>query len=131
MVQPFVMTGSDGSDGHPRKYGSFPRKLRQYVYDRPVMTLPQVVRASSGLTAETLRLLDRGVLANGKFADVIVFDPKTVADRATYEKPELLATGMRYVLVNGKVAVDEGRYTGALAGRPLRRTRRGAAAPRS
>jgi N-acyl-D-amino-acid deacylase len=131
MVQPFVMTGSDGSDGHPRKYGSFPRKLRQYVYDKPVMTLPQAVRASSALTAETLRLRDRGVLAKGKYADVIVFDPKTVADRATYEKPELLATGMRYVLVNGQVAVDDGKYTGALAGRPLRRTQGGAPAPRS
>lgn len=120
MVQPFVMTGSDGSSGHPRKFGTFPRKLRQYVYDKHVLTLPQAVHASSELTAETLQLRDRGVLAPGKFADVIVFDPKTIADRATYERPDLLATGMRYVLVNGKVAIDGGQYVGTLAGRPLR-----------
>ena len=121
MVQPFVMTGSDGSGGHPRKYGTFPRKLRQFVYEKHLLTLPQAIHSSSALTAETLRLTDRGVLAPGKFADVIVFDPRTVSDRATYEQPTLLATGMRYVLVNGTVAVSEGSYTGALAGRPLPR----------
>ena len=120
MVQSFVMTGSDGSSGHPRKFGTFPRKLRQYVYDKHVLTLPQAVHASSELTAKTLQLRDRGVLAPGKFADVIVFDPKRIADRATYEQPDLLATGMRYVLVNGKVAIDGGQYVGTLAGRPLR-----------
>lgn len=120
MVQPFMMTCSDGSDGHPRKYGTFPRKLRQYVYDRHVLSLPQAIRASSSLTASTLGLAGRGSIGVGKYADVIVFDPATIADRATYEQPTLLATGMRYVLVNGKLAVDGGRYTGALAGRPLR-----------
>ena len=126
MVQPFVMTGSDGSNGHPRKYGTFPRKLRHYVYDTRLLTLPQAVRSSSALTAETLHLTDRGVLAAGMFADVIVFDPATVSDRATYEQPTLLATGMRYVLVNGVVAIDDGTYTGALAGRPLSRATRAA-----
>ena len=120
MVQSFVMTGSDGSSGHPRKFGTFPRKLRQYVYDKHVLTLPQAVHASSELTAKTLQLRDRGVLAPGKFADVIVFDPRRIADRATYEQPDLLATGMRYVLVNSKVAIDGGQYVGTLAGRPLR-----------
>ena len=124
MVQPFVMTGSDGSSGHPRKFGTFPRKLRQYVYEKHVLTLPQAVRSSSGLTAESLRIADRGVLTVGKFADVIVFDPRTVSDRATYEQPTLLATGMRFVLVNGTVVVSEGSYTGALAGRPLPRASR-------
>jgi N-acyl-D-aspartate/D-glutamate deacylase len=121
MVQPFVMTGSDGSDGHPRKYGTFPRKLRTYVYDQHVLTLPQAVHASSQLTAQTLRLRDRGVLRPGAYADVIAFDPATVADRSTYEKPTELAVGMRYVLVNGKLAVEDGKVTGALAGRALRR----------
>jgi N-acyl-D-amino-acid deacylase len=121
MVQPFVMTGSDGSDGHPRKYGTFPRKLRTYVYDQKVLTLPQAIHASSALTAATLRLRDRGVLRAGAYADVIVFDPATVADRATYEKPTELATGMRYVLVNGRLAVEDGKPTGTLAGRALRR----------
>ncbi len=122
MVQPWVMTGSDGSDGHPRKYGTFPRKLREYVYKTHLLTLPQAVRASSQLTAQTLQIKDRGVLAEGAYADVIVFDPKTVADKATYVSPEVLAEGMQYVLVNGQVAVDGGKYTGTLAGRPLRHT---------
>ncbi len=121
MVQPWVATCSDGSDGHPRKYGTFPRKLRQYVYERHVLTLEQAVHASSGLAARILHLDSRGTLAPGKYADVIVFDPNTVRDRATYEEPRLLAIGMRYVFVNGKIAIDQGEYTGALAGRVLKR----------
>jgi N-acyl-D-amino-acid deacylase len=121
--EPWVMTGSDGSAGHPRKYGTFPRKLRQFVFDRPVLTLETAVRQSASLAAETFQLRDRGRVVTGAFADVIVFDPTTVRDRATYEEPRLLAEGMRYVLVNGALAVDEGRYTGARAGRPLRRAR--------
>ena len=121
MVQDFIMTCSDGSAGHPRKYGTFPRLLRQYVFTKHVLTLPQAIHRSSALTAATLRLPERGVLAVGNFADVIAFDTATVADRATYRQPTLLATGMRYVLVNGKLAVDGGNFTGALAGRALRR----------
>ncbi len=121
MKQPFVMTGSDGSSGHPRKYGTFPRKLRQYVFAKKLITLPFAVRASSALTAETFRIPERGRLRVGYFADIIVFDPKTVTDRATYEQPETLAAGMKFVVVNGKIAVDEGKYTGMLAGRALRK----------
>jgi N-acyl-D-amino-acid deacylase len=121
MRQEFVMTGSDGSTGHPRKYGTFPRKLREYVFTRSVLTLPEMLQRSSALTAETFGIADRGKLAAGYFADVIVFDTASVADRATYEEPTRLAVGMRYVLVNGVVAVDRGEYTGALAGRALRR----------
>jgi len=120
MVQDFIMTCSDGSAGHPRKYGTFPRLLRQYVFTKHVLTLPQAVHRSSALTAATLRLPDRGVLAVGNFADVIAFDTATVADRSTYREPTLLATGMRYVLVNGTVAIDQGKFTGAMAGRALR-----------
>jgi N-acyl-D-aspartate/D-glutamate deacylase len=124
MVQPWVMTGSDGSTGHPRKYGTFPRKLRQYVFGSHLLTLPQAIHVSSQLTAETLQLQDRGVLAVGKFADIVVFDTATIADQATYVSPEQLATGVRYVLVNGRVAVEHGAYTGMLAGRALRRAPR-------
>ena len=120
MAEPWVMTGSDGSDGHPRKYGTFPRKLRQYTFDAPVLTLPQAIHVATQLTAETLQLPGRGVLATGRDADVIVFDPSTIADRATYASPRLLSVGVLYVLVNGQVAVDHGVYTGVLAGRPLR-----------
>ena len=122
MKQKFVMTGSDGSSGHPRKYGTFPRKLREYVFNKRLISLPFAIRASSALTAETFGISERGRLKTGYFADVIVFDPKTIADRATYEQPEILATGMKYVIVNGKIAIDEGQYTGILAGRALRKT---------
>lgn len=124
MVQDFVMTGSDGSDGHPRKYGTFPRVLREYVFNKHVLTLPQAIHRSSALAAATLRLPERGVVAVGNYADIIAFDTATVADRSTYRQPELLATGMRYVLVNGTVVIDQGKYTGAMAGRALRHTSR-------
>ena len=122
MKQDFVMTGSDGSPGHPRKFGTFPRKIREYVLKRKVLSLPVAIRSSSALTAESLGIKDRGALRAGYFADVIVFDERTIADQATYEKPELLATGMRYVIVNGKLAVEDGKYNGTLAGKALRKT---------
>lgn len=122
MRQDFVSTGSDGSVGHPRKYGTFPRKLREYVYRTKVISLPFAIRAGSALTAEAFRVPERGLLRVGYFADVIVFDEKTIADRATYERPQALAVGMRYVIVNGKIAVEDGSYNGALNGRPLLKT---------
>lgn len=120
MRQPWVMTCSDGSDGHPRKYGTFPRKFHEYVFTRHVITLEAAVRSSTALPAETLRLKDRGELKTGYFADVLVFDPKSFKDVATYQSPQLLSTGVRYLAVNGKLAVDEGKPTEALAGRTLR-----------
>jgi len=122
MKQKFMMTCSDGSTGHPRKYGTFPRKLREYVYKAKLISLPFAVRNSSALTAETFRIPERGLIRVGYFADVIIFDEKTVADRATYEQPELFSVGMKYVIVNGKLAVDNGNYTGVLAGRALRKS---------
>jgi N-acyl-D-aspartate/D-glutamate deacylase len=121
MKQSFVTTCSDGSSGHPRKYGTFPRKLREYVYNRRLITLQFAVRSSSALTAETFRIPERGLIREGYFADVIVFDEKTVADRATYEQPELFSVGMKFVIVNGKLAVENGAYNGTLAGRALRK----------
>jgi len=119
MRQPWVMTCSDGSNGHPRKYGTFPRKLRDYVFDKPVITLPFAIRSSTSLPAQTLGLKDRGLLKQGYFADVLVFDPRTIRDLATYESPRVLATGVRYLTVNGQLAVDNGALTSTLAGRPL------------
>lgn len=121
MVQDWVATGSDGSDGHPRKYGTFPKLLHQYVYTDHVLTIEQAIRRSSAMPAAMLRIKDRGLIANGMFADLIVFDPKTVTDRSTYREPELLATGMKFVLVNGTVAIDDGKFSGAMAGRALKR----------
>jgi N-acyl-D-aspartate/D-glutamate deacylase len=121
MVQPWVSTGSDGSGGHPRKYGTFPRKIREYGFMRGLMTLPQIIESSSSRAAKQMRIADRGELAAGKFADVVVFDEKTVADRATYLNPQELATGMRFVLVNGVVTIDAGQYVdGVRAGRVLK-----------
>jgi N-acyl-D-aspartate/D-glutamate deacylase len=122
MKQDWVMTGSDGSEGHPRKYGTFPRKIREYVLNKKIISMPFAIRASSALTAETLRIADRGRLTPGYYADVIVFDEKSIADKSTYEQPQLSATGMKYVIVNGKVAVDDGKFSGILAGRPVKRT---------
>jgi N-acyl-D-aspartate/D-glutamate deacylase len=122
MKEKFVTTCSDGSTGHPRKYGTFPKKLHDYVVASKLISLPFFVRNSSAYTAEWFRIPERGLIREGYFADVIVFDPNTVVDRSTYEQPELLATGMRFVIVNGKVAVDNGAYTGILAGRALRKS---------
>lgn len=121
MREPWVMTGSDGSDGHPRKYGTYPRKIRQYVLGKQVLTLEQMVQRSSRDVAAALQLGERGTIASGWFADVIVMDTARVAERATYEAPELLAEGMQYVIVNGQVAVSDGKLTGVRAGRGVRR----------
>jgi N-acyl-D-amino-acid deacylase len=90
------------------------------VYEKKVITLPFSIHASSALTAETLHLRDRGLLRPGYFADVIAFDPATVAPRSTYEDPEVLAVGMKYVIVNGKIAIENGEFTKVLAGRGLK-----------
>jgi N-acyl-D-amino-acid deacylase len=121
MKQEWVMTGSDGSEGHPRKYGTYPRKLREYVFNKKIITLPFAIHASSKLVAETFHIYERGQLKIGYFADVIVFDERTIADRATYEHPEVVAAGMKYVIVNGQLAIEDGKYSGALAGQPIRR----------
>ena len=122
MVQDFITTCSDGSAGHPRKYGTFPKLLHEYVFVKHVLTLPQAIRRSSATPATILRLRHRGVLAVGNYADVIAFDSATVRDRSTYQQPTLLAVGMKYVLVNGTLAIDRGNYTGALAGKALNRS---------
>ena len=119
MKQDWMMTCSDGSDGHPRKYGTFPRKIHTYVFERHVVPLEFAIRSSTSLTAQTLGLKDRGLLKPGYFADVLVFDPRTFNEKATYEAPTELATGVHYLLVNGKLAIDQEKLTSALAGRAL------------
>jgi N-acyl-D-amino-acid deacylase len=125
MKQDFITTDSDGSDGHPRKYGTFPKFFHEYVLEKHVMSLPRGVERSSSSSARILGFADRGTIAPNYFADIVVFDPATFVDRSTYEQPTLLATGMKYVLVNGVVAVDDGKYTGALSGRVLHRQPQG------
>jgi N-acyl-D-amino-acid deacylase len=109
---------------HPRTYGTFARVLGRYCRERRVMTFPEAIRRMTSLPADTLRLAGRGRIAPGSFADVVVLDPATVADRATWEDPHRYAVGVRDVLVNGVAAVRGGRLTGARPGRRLRRGRR-------
>ena len=121
MKENFVTTCSDGSAGHPRKYGTFPKKLREYVYNQKLISLPFAVRNSSALTAETFRIPERGMIRKGYFADVIVFDPKTYRDVATFEKPHQYSTGVKWLFVNGQPAIEDGKHKPeTLAGQVLR-----------
>ena len=121
MRDPFVMTSSDGSGGHPRLFGTYPRKIRNYVLDKPVITMQRMVQSSSSQVAEVYGFKERGALKQGYYADVIVFDPRTIRELATYVEPEKLSVGMQWVFVNGKAAVADGQPTGVMAGRGLRK----------
>ena len=132
LKQPWVSVGLDASGatpavnagasagGHPRAYGTFPRILRKYVREDGLLTLPDAIRKFSALPAERMHLADRGVLKAGMWADVVVFDPARVKDLATFERPDQLAVGMEYVLVNGVPVISEGKMTEALPGKVVR-----------
>ena len=131
LRQPWVSIDNDSSGAspegllgrehpHPRGYGTFPRILRKYVREEKKLTLEDAIRKFSALPAQRLRLTDRGVLKAGMWADVVVFDPATIHDAATFENPNQLAQGMEYVLVNGEPVIDEGKMTGKLPGKVLR-----------
>jgi dihydroorotase/N-acyl-D-amino-acid deacylase len=130
MRHPQTMIASDGrltrpGEGHPhpRWYGTFPRVLARYVRERHVLTLEDAIHKMTGMPAATLRLGDRGRIVAGARADLTIFDADAVADRATFEQPHQYPVGIPYVIVNGTLAVDGGRFTGARAGRVLRRGR--------
>ena len=131
LQQPWVSIDNDSSgtspEGilgqehpHPRAYGTFPRILRKYVREDKVLTLEDAIRKMSALPAQRLRLTDRGVLKAGMWADIVIFDPATVHDLATFDNPNQLSEGMDYVLVNGVPVIDHGKMTGALPGKVLR-----------
>jgi N-acyl-D-amino-acid deacylase len=135
MRHPQTMIASDGrltqpGEGHPhpRWYGSFPKVLGEYVRDRGVLTLEAAVNKMTGMPAARLGLPERGLLREGWMADVVVFDPATVADRATFDDPHQYPAGIEHVFVNGVVMVDGGRYTDQRPGRVLRHSPRGQAA---
>ena len=117
-------TAPDGLLGkehpHPRAYGTFPRILSKYVREEKKLTLPDAIRKFTALPTQRMRLADRGVLKEGMWADVVVFDPETIHDRATFENPNQLSEGMRFVLVNGVPVIEEGKLTDALPGKALR-----------
>lgn len=121
MQQPWVVTSSDGSDGHPRMFATYPEKYRRYVVERQVVSLPTFIRQSSGLVADMYRLDRRGYLRPGYFADVAVIDPAAYAPKADYIHPRELSVGVSKLFVNGTLAVDNSKATGATAGRALLR----------
>ena len=131
LVQPWTSVDNDSQgtapDGilgkehpHPRAYGTFPRILRKYVRDEKKLRLEDAIRKFSALPAQKMKLADRGVLKQGMWADVVVFDPQTVTDKATFEDPNQLSVGMDYVLVNGVPVISDGKMTNALPGKVLR-----------
>ncbi len=131
LAHPLCMICSDGSalavDGplaegspHPRSFGTFPRVLGWYTRDQSVMPLETAVHKMTGLPAARVRLQDRGGIRAGAYADIVVFDPVTVADRATFENPFQYPVGIRHVMVNGMLVIRDEEHTGALPGRPLR-----------
>jgi N-acyl-D-amino-acid deacylase len=105
---------------HPRAYGSFARLLGKYVREEKVITLPEAIRRLTSLPAENLKLRDRGRLKSGYYADIVVFDPETIADHATFAEPHQYATGMVHVFVNGTQVLEDGEHTGAKPGRVVR-----------
>ncbi len=130
MQFPWVSVGTDSSaikpegelgrgQPHPRSYGTFPRILGHYVRDEKVLPLSEAIRKMTSLAASQMKIANRGSLKEGYFADVVVFDPATVADKATYEQPHQYSVGIETVIVNGVVTVRDGKHTGAHAGRPL------------
>ena len=131
LQQPWVSVDNDSEgtspDGilgqahpHPRAYGTFPRILSKYVREEKALSLEDAIRKFSALPAQRMRLTDRGVLRQGMWADVVIFDPATIHDRATFDNPNQLSEGMDYVLVNGMPVVDQGKMTGKLPGKVLR-----------
>ncbi|MFI5179618.1 MAG: amidohydrolase family protein, partial [Vicinamibacterales bacterium] len=131
MQQPWVSIGSDGSAlatsgplragvPHPRNFGTFPRVLGKYVREEHVITLEEAVHKMSGLTAQQLHIADRGLIKDGLAADLVIFDPATVADRATFADPFQYPVGIPTVVVNGRVVLDNGRHTGARPGVVIR-----------
>jgi N-acyl-D-aspartate/D-glutamate deacylase len=134
LREPFVSVGSDGTavkigtataagHPHPRYYGTFPRVLGRYVRELGVLTLEEAVRKMTSANTAKVRVFDRGLLRPGQWADVTIFDPQRVADRATFEDPHQYAVGIEYVVVNGRLVLDRGEPTGARPGAILRPTR--------
>jgi N-acyl-D-aspartate/D-glutamate deacylase len=131
LMQPWTSVDNDSQgtapDGilgkehpHPRAYGTFPRIIRKFVRDEGKLTLENAIRKFTSLPAQRMRLVDRGVLKEGMWADVVVFDPDSLRDLATFENPNQLSVGMEYVLVNGVPVIADGEATNALPGKVLR-----------
>ncbi len=122
MTKPWVMSSSDGADGgHPRGYASYPHLWERYVIDQKVLTPIEFVHRSTGLAADTFGLQGRGYIKTGYFADIAVIDPMAYRARATYVEPKLLSTGVVDVIINGGIELEDGKPTGVLSGRALKK----------
>ncbi len=121
MNRDWVVTGSDASSGHPRKFGSFARKIGYYALEEGWISLPFAIYQSSVRTAEIFGIAERGKIEEGYFADLVLFDPQRFRDNATFESPYELASGVEHVFVNGDWVIKDGAYTGKVAGRALRK----------
>jgi N-acyl-D-aspartate/D-glutamate deacylase len=130
MQYPWVSVGTDSAaikpegelgrgQPHPRSYGTFPRILGRYVREEKVLGLPDAIRKMTSLAASQMKLAERGTIREGYFGDVVVFDPATVADKATFDRPHQYPVGIETVLVNGVITVRNGTHTGARAGQAL------------
>ncbi|MFX0115527.1 MAG: amidohydrolase family protein, partial [Candidatus Hodarchaeota archaeon] len=132
MQHPLQMVGTDAgscsregalSKGkpHPRHYGTYPKILGRYVREEQVLRLEEAIRKMTSMPAQKYGLLKRGILRPGMHADIVIFDPKTIIDKATYTNPHQFPAGIKYVIINGQIAVDNERNTGILAGQTLRK----------
>ena len=121
MKQPWVMTSSDGGSPHPRKYGSFTKKINYFVLQEKVLPLEAMIHQSSGMTARVFGVPRRGVLKVGYFADVLLFKPEEIKDHATFVEPVQLSTGIHHAWVNGQQVIESGVYNGKLAGKAIYR----------
>ncbi|MBE9489385.1 MAG: amidohydrolase family protein, partial [Bacteroidetes bacterium] len=119
MKQDWVVTGSDGGSGHPRKYGSFPRKYHKYVLEEKIIDLPTFINNSSAKTAEIYKIPNRGKLIEGYYADVIIFNPQTFKDNADYIDAFQFSEGLEYSIINGKISIEKGVFLDAMNGKIL------------
>jgi N-acyl-D-aspartate/D-glutamate deacylase len=129
MKHPMTMIGSDGrlsrpGDGqpHPRAYGTFPRVLGYYVREKKILSLTEAIHKMTGLSAGRLALSDRGLIKVGNKADITIFDPETIIDKSTFTDPHQYPEGIEYVIINGEIAIDKGKYLAVPAGKVIRKT---------
>ncbi|MBM3292883.1 amidohydrolase family protein, partial [Candidatus Bathyarchaeota archaeon] len=132
MASPIQMVGTDSSGvcitgpfsqgkPHPRALGTYPRILGKYVREEKTIRLEEAIRKMTSFPAQRFGILDRGILRPGMYADVVIFDPDRVIDKATFENPHQYPEGIPYVIVNGKITVENGKYKKVLSGRTLRK----------
>jgi N-acyl-D-amino-acid deacylase len=126
MKKDYVMTSSDGNieapgngKPHPRSYGAFTRKIRKFVLEDKLLTMEQAIRAATSMPADMIGISDRGRIKEGHVADIVIFDPETIGDAATFNEPHQYSTGISYLLIDGIMVIEQGKYNGKLAGKPL------------